>query len=350
MKMKLSELWPFQQHRVGLSIDEAGFSLALVRCGRPSEVIARYAEAWSNGFSGEQLKLCLKKVLQEQGWSRAVLNVATAQAEFKTLSLPQIPDKELPQAVFWEVFTQWGIQPEEHVLIWSKIPETQEIQVGVLTKPVLQEYVKLAGDLGLKLAAVTAGMPAEAAVLPESGYQGNFLQSGQPEGGNIFQKSLFDVLRCFCYVLGILLGAMCLTWAGLRYCLWQEEEKLAALQVQKNQYEEATAIQGQISKLQHYLTATAQKYVFHPGQVEKILDAMPPFDNEIISLQQQANNRGKILEINGKMGSLQDLQLFIKNLQTTGVFQNVILRSSQRQGESLNYVIQGVYGVQHGDK
>lgn len=128
------------------------------------------------------------------------------------------------------------------------------------------------------------------------------------------------------------------------YKLHVAKKNLAALQPWCDRYDHCLAMSSKINRLQSMVQGINGVYQFRGELVEKILDAMPEFNNEIVCIR-TLDGQGAKLMVEGKVQDSKQLRSFVNSLKKIEDLQKVDLENSKNAGANcLEYGLSLQYG------
>lgn len=366
---------------LGVEIGLDAVALAFVQVGKVNHILLAKEEKLPTEAVGNFFVLAqyIKNCVANCHHHFDGLAVATNQVEYKTLPLKNVGNKEIVSILQNEMQVSWGLNVNEYQFGWyRKEAQDADLQIGFLAQQELENYFTLAKVLGTELLCVTGVKPVQFndALIYNNGYKDevekeqlesnfcgaihgvlvaaqatadvNFLQRFQMEN----QRSRYAGYYLTVSKIVGALAALLLLGSGIfygvsYYKLHVAKKNLAALQPWCDRYDHCLAMRGKINRLQSEVQGINGVYQFRGELVEKILDAMPEFNNEIVCIRTmhgQGVQNGKLI-IEGKVQDSKQLRSFVNELKKIEDFQKVDLENSKNAGANgLEYGLSLQYG------
>lgn len=353
---------------LGIEINEEGFSAVLVQTENVTHILGVVeknlpAETMSNFLLlASQIAECVKA----QQWQFSQVAVAVKSVKQFILPLRDISDTEMVEVIHHEMETTWGLFDKEYVCDWYRKNEnTLEVTVGVLSKKFFDFSVSLAQGLQADLVVVTGAKAVSLSdklvcdiqfagdddkTIFENKFGGaiystlvgqkirngfNFCLRNLPKGlvGNRDTGWYSLATKIAVIFLSVCFMGLSVFYGVSLYQVKKMEQYLAPLQIWDGRYEHCLQLEQQAGKYKNLLSGIKKKYLFRTEQVEAVLDCLPDFDAEIISLRLLSVTENKVplgyLEIEGKMAYMKDLQNFITALKQIKAFDKVNLQTNK---------------------
>lgn len=367
---------------LGVEFGAQSFAYALVQTGKVNHVLLAKEEELPTEVVGNFLLLTeyIKKCLATCPYHFDGLAVADSHVEYKSLPLKNVGDREIKSILQHEMQISWGLNAEEYLCSWyRKEIKDADLQIGLLQRQQMENYLEVAKVLNTKLLAVTGVQPIQFddALVYNQGYkddkekenlESNFcgaihavLVAVQSDKDVNFLQQLQAANRRSKYAANYLFGSklvglftiLALLGAGLfygisRYKLYVVQKSLAAQQQWVERYDYCSQMGMKINRLQSEVNGVKTAYPFRGELVEKILDAMPDYNNEITRLHTEEGRgdkqKGKII-LEGRVQDSKQLRSFLNALQKIEYFSKVDLSGSKNGTDnSLDYSISLQYG------
>ena len=366
---------------LGVEIGLDSVALAFVQVGKVNHILLAREEKLPTEAVGNFLVLAqyIKTCVANSPYHFSGLAVATNHVEYKTLPLKNVGDKEIISILEHEMQVSWGLNTDDYQFGWyRKDSQDADLQIGFLPQKELDNYSVLAKGLETELLCVTGVQPVQFndVLIYNAGYKDdgekeqlesnfcgavhavlvavqaaadvNFLQRLQMEN----QRSQYAGYYLIAGKMVGVLTALVLVGTGIfygvsRYKLYVAKKNLASLQPWCDRYDYCLTMSNKINRLQSEVQGINADYQFRGELVEKILDAMPEFNNEIVSIRTmhgQGAQSGKLI-IEGKVQDSKQLRSFVNELKKIEDFQKVDLESSKNSGgNGLEYGLSLLYG------
>ena len=382
--MNLSLIATKKQSKIvlGVELGAQSFAYALVQTGKVNHVLFAKEEEVPTEVVGNFSLLTeyIKKCLATCPYHFDGLAVADSQVEYKSLPLKNVGDREIKSILQHEMQISWGLNAEDYLCSWyRKEAKDADLQIGLIKHQQLQNYLELTKVLNTQLLAVTGVQPIQFsdALVYNPGYKDdkekenlesnfcgaihavlvavqsdkdvNFLQQLQAAS----QRSKYAANYLFGSKLVGLFTILALSGAGLFYgisCykLYVAQKSLAAQQQWVERYDYCSQMGMKINRLQSEVNGVKVAYPFRGELVEKILDAMPDYNNEITRLRMEEGRgdkqKGRIV-LEGRVQDSKQLRSFLNALQKIEDFGKVDLSGSKNGADnSLDYSISLQYG------
>ena len=367
---------------LGVELGAQSFAYALVQTGKVNHVLLAKEEELPTEVVGNFLLLTeyIKKCLATCPYHFDGLAVADNHVEYKSLPLKNVGDREIKSILQHEMQISWGLNAEEYLYSWyRKETKDADLQIGLIKHKQLQNYLELMKVLDTQLLAVTGVQPIQFgdALVYNQGYKDdkekenlesnfcgaihavlvavqsdkdvNFLQ--QLQAANQRSKHaanyLFGSKLVGLFTIFALLGAG-LFYGISYYKLYVVQKSLAVQQQWVERYDYCSQMGMKINRLQSEVDGVKAAYPFRGELVEKILDAMPDYNNEITRLHTEEGRgdkrKGKIV-LEGRVQDSKQLRSFLNALQKIEDFSKVDLSGSKNGADnSLDYSISLQYG------
>lgn len=156
------------QKVLGIEIDQAAISLALVKNGgKPRLLACDVVQTPDGAFAGDTLnnpdplvqavELAVSRNKRLSGADTAAVCINNTQTVVRLMSLPALPDKEMPAAIEYSLSQSFPGVSTTHSISFKEYSKTKEAVEGIVAfSPLktLEPYSKLARDMSMRNAVV----------------------------------------------------------------------------------------------------------------------------------------------------------------------------------------------------
>ncbi len=278
-------------------------------------------------FSQEVERIILEENLQQVRY--AAVKFSDKFIFTEQLILPQLPDKELKQVMFWEQqhYLPWEMETCYSTYVKQELREQhQEILLLAVQKEVVQFWKNLLRGAGFVLFAIT--LSGE-----EYPYKINLLPNSQ----EVLRKPLtkfykMGTVACAVLILASLGGAWLALWRS-EANLAQVQEQLAGMSGWQQRYELYQKQSAEITKLQAQIKTLEQERLLWSAVLAEIMKSLPA-ECWLTSIKQQDN---LMIEVQGKTVDVKQLQQFSESLEKS--FAKVQLQNTGAEKDGTGYTI-----------